>query len=354
MFNTMEKKEYVKEHAVWSLICILWFWHLLFKCVPNCTYFESLLVFIVISVTIMGLGIFVTWQKGRNYINLVENIVISWSMFVVVAYMNVLKQRMVRVGILVVVSSLLMTIYILFQRINRRDKRRQVIKKRIRKVFNLWKQNLVLGSLILLISISISVIFNGTILTSTAEVVKVYGDEHCLDANIEVISDIEPTRWKKLEIQEKLNVSQKIVNCEARYLGISHEIRVGTADLDEGTLACYIESKHQIVLDIEYLESSYSYDILESLIHEVTHAYQHELINMYLELDEKTRNLLIFYPVSQYLDEFTNYENGDKNYMLYYGQLAEIDARKAGRTEALVYIERVEEYLGLKETTLEE
>ena len=250
--------------------------------------------------------------------------------------------------------SVFMTIAVLFRKIRRMDKRQLIIRNRIRKVVSLWKRNLALGSLLLLMPIGFTVLFRGTVLNSKVEVAKVYGDEHCLDANIDVICDIEPERWSKLNIQLKLNVCQKIVNCEARYLGISHEISVGTAELLGKTMAYYNVDKHQIVVDIGYLETLSGYDVLESLIHEVTHAYQYELVDLYLKLDEKSRNLLIFYPTSQYLKEFSDYENGDKDYMLYYGQLTEIDARKAGRAESLEYIERVEEYLGLMETALDE
>ena len=345
MTNTMDKREYIKEHLVWSLILFLWCRKLFFKCVPNCTYSESLFVLLIIGVVVIGFGIFLTWNKGRNYTNLVQNLILSWSVFVVLAYVDMFKQRMLVIGILAATVSIFMTVLVFGRKIKRKDKKRLIIRNRVRNVFNMWRRNLAFASLFLLVPIGVSMLFNGTILNSKVEVVKVYGDEHCLDANIDVICDIDPERWEKLNVQQKLNVCQKIVNCEARYLGISHEIRVGTADLSEGTLAYYSESQHQIVVDLEHLNSSHSYEVLESLIHECNHAYQYEQVALYQKLDEESRNLLMFYEASVYLDEFADYQDGSEDFVLYYSQLAEINARKAGEEEAKEYIERVNRYL---------
>ena len=345
MTNTMDKREYIKEHLVWSLILFLWCRKLFFKCVPNCTYSESLFVLLIIGVVVIGFGIFLTWNKGRNYTNLVQNLILSWSVFVVLAYVDMFKQRMLVIGILAATVSIFMTVLVFGRKIKRKDKKRLIIRNRVRNVFNMWRRNLAFASLFLLVPIGVSMLFNGTILNSKVEVVMVYGDEHCLDANIDVICDIDPKRWEKLNVQQKLNVCQKIVNCEARYLGISHEIRVGTADLSEGTLAYYSESQHQIVVDLEHLNSSHSYEVLESLIHECNHAYQYEQVALYQKLDEESRNLLMFYEASVYLDEFADYQDGSEDFVLYYSQLAEINARKAGEEEAKEYIERVNRYL---------
>lgn len=343
--NSMTKKEYIKEHIIWSLILFLWCRKLFFRCIPQCTYFESLLVLLLIGITVMGVGIFVTWKKGRNYINLVENLILSWSVFVVLAYVEIFKQRMVIIGLLVSGISVFMTVLVLCRKIKRKDKKKFVIRNRVLNVINMWRRNLSFASVFLLVPIGASMMFNGTILNSKVEVAKVYGDEHCLEANIDVICDIDPERWGKLDVQQKLNVCQKIVNCEARYLGISHEIGVGTADLSEGTLAYYSEIQHKIVIDLEHLNNSHSYEVLETLIHECTHAYQYEQVTLYQKLDEESRNLLMFYDASVYLEEFADYEDGSEDFFLYYSQLAEINARKAGEEEAQEYIERVNEYL---------
>lgn len=345
--NSMTKKEYIKEHIIWSLLVFLWFKHFLFRCIPNCTYTESLVSFLFLSVCVMAVGIAISWHRNRNYKNVIENILLSWGVFVCITYMELYKNRITYTLIALVVLSLVLTVMVLFRRIRRKDKRRKIMMRRIEKVAVLWKRNTAIGLLIIIVPIAISSLLYGTVLNSKVEVIKVYGDEHSLKANIETIADIEPSRWVNLNIDEKLLVAQKIVNTEARYYGLSHEILVGTGDLSTGTLAYYRDSTHQIVIDLEYLKDSYSYCVLESLLHEVHHAFQHNQVEIYQKLDEEDRNLLMFYEASVYMEEFANYEDGDENFYAYYTQLAEIHARKAGETESLEYIEAINEYLGI-------
>ena len=348
MNNTMSKGEYIKESIVWSIILFIWCKSLFFRCVSNYTYMESLLILGLVLFSVIGIGIRVTWRYGRNYINLFENIVMAWGIFVILSYFDIYKEWFLVIGVVTFAFTIIMTILILFRKIKRQDKRNRIIRNRVRKIIQCIRRNVSIAMLVILIPLGLSVLFHGTILNSKVEVTKVYGDEHCLDANIEVIADIDPERWEKLDVQERLDVCQTIINCEARYLGLSHEISIGTQEIASGTLGYYSEAQHLVVIDINHLKYSESYDVLKTLIHEVTHAYQYEQVAVYRTLDEKSRNLLLFYPASQYIEEFANYKDGEEDYWQYYGQWVEYDARKATEIESVEYIQRVNEYLGKK------
>ncbi len=347
MVNTMGKGEYIKEHIIWWFIAYIWFRTLIFRCLPGCTHFQSFLILLAMAVVVVGLCIVLTWERERNYTNLMLHIFLSWGVFTVVAYADLFKRQMILIGIVVVIVSTFLSALILGRKIRRNGTRRLIIKRRVRTVISVWRRNSAIASLVLLIPIGTSMLFNGTVMSSTLEVAKVYGDEHSLSANMEVICNIAPERWEQLDMKERLNVCQAIVNCEARYYGLSHELMVGTAALDGNTLAYYNEQLHQIVIDVDYLKLGYSYVLLESLIHECTHAYQYEQINLYKKVDEESRNLLMFYEASVYLEEFADYVDGSdsEDFERYYGQLAEVNARKAGESGAEEYIRRIEEYL---------
>ena len=348
MKNTMDRNEYIKEHIIWSLIGFLWYKNILFRCIPKYTFCESLFVFLCLSVILIGICIVITWKKNRNYSNIIENIILSWGIYFCIAYVDLYRTRIVYSGVVAAVVSLLLSMIVLFRRIKRRCRRKKIIKNRVEKVALLWKRNITIASLVVMIPVATSFIFYGTVLNSKVEVVKIYGDEHGLEKNIGVIANLEPSRWEKLDVREKLNVCQKIINCEARYYGLSHEIYVGIAELSTGTRAYYNDSIHQVVVDLEHIDYSYSYDVLESLLHEVHHAYQHEQVELYQKLDEDERSLFMFYDVSIYMEEFKNYVDGDEDFFSYYTQLTEINARKAGQIEALEYIKAINEYLGIE------
>ena len=90
------------------------------------------------------------------------------------------------------------------------------------------------------------------------------------------IAKIEDKHWKKLGVQQKIDISQKIVNYEIKNMGLTYEICVGSADLEEGCLAYYDENHHQIIIDVNHLKKSKGVEVVKSLIHECTHAYQYE------------------------------------------------------------------------------
>ena len=76
MKNTLDYREYIKEHVIWSLLVFLWFRSLMFRCIPDYTYTESLVGFLIISVCVMAVGITVSWKRNRNYTNVIENILL--------------------------------------------------------------------------------------------------------------------------------------------------------------------------------------------------------------------------------------------------------------------------------------
>lgn len=346
--NSMTKKDYIMEHLIWGLLVFVWFKMFLFRCIPHCTYTESLIGFVLISLFVIAIGILTSFNRNRNYKNLAGNIVLSWGVFVCISYSDIYKKRITYTLIVMVIVSLLLSAAVLLRRIRKKNRYRKIVIQRMGQVATLWKKNATIASLFIVIPLAFSSMLYGTVLNSKFEVAKVYGEEHSLKANIKIISDIEPARWKALNLQEKLLVAQKIVNVEARYYGLTHEILVGVADLSAGTLACYKDSTHQIIIALDYIENSYSYYVLRSLLHEVHHAYQYNQVELYKNVDKQYQNLSIFYEASIYMSEFKEYKDGAEDFDAYYTQLSEINAREAGEIEPLEYIEAINEYLGIE------
>ncbi len=345
MNHTISKMAYIAEHVICNLVMFMWYRVLLFRCIQNATYLETIFIMLLIVLIVSGIGIFSTWKNDRNYVSLIENISLTWSMIVIFEYVDVLKKRIQNIAVIAVIISVLMTLLVLCRKIKNKKRKRQVLIRRIRNIAIIWRRNFAVASLVLLVPITVSVLLNGTVLSSKVDVVKVYGEEHCFEANIEEFVNFASEKWDKLDIQQKLDLSQKFVNCEAKYLGLSHEIVVGMKILDEGIAAYYIESEHKIVIDIDHLKNSHSYEVLDTLIHECTHAYQHELVAAYKTLDAESRNLLLFNEVSVYAEEFENYIDNKDDFEGYYNQAVENDARKAGMLRAEEYIGRINEYL---------
>lgn len=342
--NTISKKAYIWEYLIWMFISLLWCFQIFFRCIPNCTYWETWLIGGVIFVIVSAVGIALTWERERNMNSIVQNLLIVWGLFVSASYYELLAERIRMTAAITLGISAVMAALILFRRIRRTERRKQILRGRLFRSILCLRRNASVAMLCILIPVGYSVLFSGSILQSDVPVTKVYGDEHRLDANIEVIADIYPGRWEGLTLEEKLTVCQAIANVEGRYLGLSHELNVGVKDLEEKTQGYYRMSTHQIMLNTSHLKNDSSYEVLKTLLHECYHAYQHEVVALYQKIDAKSRNLYLFYNASVYLEEFADYVDGYEDFVAYYGQKTESDAREYAERNSLVYYARVEEY----------
>lgn len=342
MKDTMKKADYLKEHMLWNIVIFIAFLKTGFKCVPEFTYFESILVLVVLALLIMGTGVSIDWKNknNRNYGNMIQNIICTYGVYVSIAYIDIYKNRILFLVFGAITGSTIAVVMILKKiKYKKRKKRKSV-------VINVWRRIFSFAFSILLIPLVISVIMHGTFLNPKVKPVRTYNDKDYLEENMKDIAKIEDKHWKKLGVQQKIDISQKIVNCEIKNMGLTHEICVGSADLEEGCLAYYDEKRHQIIINLNYLMKSKGAEVVKSLIHECTHAYQYEQVILYQSMDKKTRNLLLFHDASIYATEFTNYVDGkqEQDFEHYYNQKVEVDARKAGKKGARKYMKMAEKY----------
>lgn len=348
-FFVLEQDEYIKAHIFWGIVNFAWLHNLLFRCIPHCTYIESLIIFIISFLVIITICILITKEK-RTYRNLFGNITLAWGVYFCLANFELYRKRIVWVVIITVAISLLLSILILFRKIPGKNKRKiKILKRRFMKLLILWKNSLTITAILLMLPAFLSTLLYDTILNSKVEIIEEV-NECDFQTDIKMVAKIYPDTWELLSLQERLDVAQIIVNNQVEYYGISHEISVGVGDLSFGTLGYYRDSTHQIVLDYEHLKESHSYLILETLMHEVNHVYTHELVRIYTNLSEEDRDLKIFHDIDIYTLEYEHYVDGsDDDFEKYYNQLVETHAREAGTEEAFRYIQLINEYLEIDE-----
>lgn len=163
-------------------------------------------------------------------------------------------------------------------------------------------------------------------------------------ANIDTVSNLLQDRWDTLDLNEKANTLQTVANIEASYLGLPHELNVKIDTLRESTIAQYDDRTHTITVSITYLESMPAEEMLDSICHESYHAYQHRLIDAYNSVDVEYRDLLTFYFVPIYEEEFQNYVDGKDDDLAYYFQMCEMKARDYAEESVIDYYEKIEMY----------
>lgn len=149
--------------------------------------------------------------------------------------------------------------------------------------------------------------------------------------------------WDTLSRDEKVRLLRILANVEANALGLSHRIPLTAGDLERrstftGTVGEYIPGQDErIVIDNQYIDEENPYYLISTVCHEVMHAYQHSLTELYKNTSEEYRSLKIFESVPEYLKESADYEKTLKNYDDYYDLTTEKEARKHGKERADYY-----------------
>lgn len=309
-----------------------------------------------ISDVIIGLGIFCILNFGSSYISLLRTLLI---IFIIVSV----------VGIYCIFSRKRKGLYI--HQIPDKDIKRRVIFKRIFKSADMV--GIIFGFLCVFIIVPSAyntIVYGGITSKDTdIEIIETgympadssenYYDnlesfdenytenEYSLSSNFESISKIRyRDTWEPLTDDEKLAVLQDISDCECNYLGMTPgEIVVTVDDLSGGVLAHYNEIDKLITIDRTFLQEGQPKVLLNSVLHEIYHAYEHMLVYIYINATPEEQKLRIFMRCDDYLEECLDYQEGVgsvENYELYYNQALEEDARAYASEMAEEYYDEID------------
>ena len=341
--NKLGEIEFIFEHIFWTLIAMIWYKNILFRCVGNASFFESKVVLWSGIVICSIIGICINMKRNRNYLSIAQNISIAFGIYAIITYMSICPKF---IGILLLAMSALLTtciVLILFRRIPNRKRAKNIIKKRFQNILKSGRTIISMGCAVLLIALGGSVIFRSSILQAFANEAKqeVKG-EYTISNKMEELQNLKADTWGKLTVQEKLNVLQIVANIERNYLGLPNELIVGAANLSENLNAYYNNQTHEIVLNMDYVLEASSWQLVQTVCHESYHSYQYRLIEVYDGADESNKELKVFDNVKDYKNEFTNYVNGEEDLYGYANQKCESDAREYAENGLYEYYAKIE------------
>ncbi|GHU66124.1 hypothetical protein AGMMS49983_15120 [Clostridia bacterium] len=144
-----------------------------------------------------------------------------------------------------------------------------------------------------------------------------------------LLSSVDQDTWQTYSNEDKLEILQQVTAYEAQELGFRTPI-LKEVDLEDGVLANYDGTNNVINIDSAHLEQGLFRSHLNSVFHEVRHAYQHELRNMLdliLETEPAYANLGLLKNVKQIKENEEDYRSGLEDFDVYKTQPIEVDAR---------------------------
>ena len=148
--------------------------------------------------------------------------------------------------------------------------------------------------------------------------------------------------WSQLSIQERITVTQELVDFESAVLGIP-TVPVASAMIGTATLGAYDNESKQMWINTEHLANSSVSDIINTIAHETHHAYVDYLVNT-LDWDNPAMNSAYFAELRELMDSQENYKSAwSYGFDAYENQPLEVAAREYASEETsriMIYIDR--------------
>ena len=301
-------KDYLLDCLFYTVISMIWYRGLLFRCMPEMTYAESkVILWCMIGISIFVCTFILDWRAWTGW-TVVKALSIPYGVYTVIVYSKTVDSWLTIVLGIAFVLSVVYIILLLSQEIKNSKSEGEIIKRRLRRCCVGSQSIATVALLVVMGIIGVNGIFGNNILTSS---VSAFANEQSnpqtISNNMDTVLLLQEEEWSTLTTQEKLDTLQTIANIEAHYLGLPNELNVGAANLDEDILACYDDRTYTISIDIDHLENDPVYDVLDSCCHEAYHSYQHRLVDVYNASDEQLKELRLFKSVARYSHEFDDY-----------------------------------------------
>ncbi len=151
-------------------------------------------------------------------------------------------------------------------------------------------------------------------------------------AHREALEDINENTWVTLSFEKKLDTLQKIADYECVcVLGIGPvkvEHEMFESDTERGE---YRHDTKTVYIRTEHLDSGQVEEVVNTLLHEVRHSWQHNIVEMYAtvenSLDVRFTELELFRNARVFGENYRDYKHAEDDEKAYYEQAVEVDSR---------------------------
>ena len=342
--NTKSKLGFVLDHVYWGILGYLWYRPSLFRCLEGYTGHESKMYLLGMILIYSVLGIVFEFDKARTNLNVFFNLVAGFGLYTVFAYLPIKRKMILTFLIMSGIIALIYSSLILFRRIKNKEKYNLILKRRLLAVLGRTRIILCtsLSCLILVIGVHA---FAGTLVKSSVTPTKWDDEGETIEKNITMLVLLDEDKWYSLSLDHKLSVLQTVANIERCSLRIPHELNVKAENLDGDLQGYYSDGEHKVVVNMDSLLYDPPYDLVNAVAHESYHSLEYRLIDAYNEASDDLKSLGIYEDAKTYKEEFDNYDDGEEDFLWYYCQQCEEDARDHAEYATRRYYRHINDYL---------
>lgn len=288
---------------------------------------RSKLVTVTYLIQVIGaLFLFLVRKTNRDWSDLYFNAIIPYNTISLVGFFRVNKEIRVTVISIVIVSVLILILPKVIQAIRTRKKAQRIKcwKTALRRCYTPF--------VICLCVVYVAVHFFGlSVYTYSSNKVENV-DTQSIESFKSVRDSLQSEKWETYSNQEKLDILQVICDYECKNnLGCdSPKVVAGHPERDT-IYGSYSSKTKTITISVEHLANDSAENVLDTLLHEARHAYQHATVNAFNaieeNLSEEAKALSCFKAMESYRNNFENYISGNEDYYSYYDQDVESDSR---------------------------
>lgn len=148
------------------------------------------------------------------------------------------------------------------------------------------------------------------------------------------------SEWDSLSLPEKERIIRSVALIEKETLGIddSVEILVSTEKMSDSTCGYYIDSTKEIFINYKHLNESEMSEVLDTIIHEMHHAFVHYTVETLDFESETIKNSYYYKRAREWKENTENYISASTNFEDYENQPIEADARAYAEERVAVYL----------------
>lgn len=341
--STLSPTGSILEHLAFGFALYMNYKLLLFTPLAGRNDEESDIILIALIVICSIIGTAFRWGKMLRFRAAIADVLTGIGIYTALAYGEYYGEVVKYVGISILFFTAIEAVRLSlekvqgqrFHELQNRELKRAVAKNRITKALDCGGIYAGVAAIVLLIPIiNIRYKYDAVAVAKwdTALCDEVYPTRKEVAANhIDAFEKIMLwDTWNTLEAQKKLDVVQELCACEAEYWGMREAPKAVVDDLGEGVVGAYIPDRKVVAINKGSLEETDPAMILETVMHEMYHAWEYELVELYKNTSHEQRNMRVFQPCATYLMEMQDYKTaGDdiESQKEYYFQKMEEDSR---------------------------
>ena len=347
--STMTISEFAFS-VVWKFVIgFIWYKNLLFRVLPYHDMNESLKILFVLSLALILIYLVLFWRRKNGW-TATSCFVLPFGIYTAITYAATSATLICTALVSAFFVAIGYSAFLLTRKVKYKQKKAiiRLYKNRIFRCAYSISCILTVAMLSVMVGIGCRGYLGIGLVSSTVEAqsfISEFGDKDTLEANMEILLNLIPSKWKRLDTQGKIDVLQTVCNIEAHYLGLYDTAKVQGDNLSPYTLGTYSDALKLIQINLDHIENDPVDAVLSTLLHEIHHCYEHRLADVYNSVNPEYRNLRMFRDATHYSQETGNYINPREDYYGYMSQRLELDSETYAEYGVAEYYRRICDWL---------